>query len=600
MNRSDPFKIFFFQDYESEEETLFLNSPGLLPFIGYLRSLSFDIEFMLTGRELIESVRTRACNLIAFSSMERRLSETIETAKKIKSQNPAIPMAIGGVTIAPYAQALAADLFDIVVTVEGENVFPALLDTLTDSSAIGRRESAGTVVHAGDIRSVCSASPGGALDPDQVDRLLGATFARKIEGIGTVSVPTGGIYIRDSIRGQVFKINGALSEDQSHKINFSPEPTAAELESQTVFPWDIIEEKKWKIIEFYAQRGCRWAKCRFCSLKASGFRSVSNKKILEILDQAKTQQVACFSFADDVFVHNTKKTKHLLEEIRSRNLGMSFRAQTIADRKIWPLLELMRESGFNEVAYGVETLNPERAEFMQKSFNGDRYIQIAKETILRTALAGIHPRVYLILADPESTLKNIAMELDHILDLGIAVFNASGILPKFSSSVIMLPLKNTWMGEHYAYDVKSVRLFNKTLELPNEFILKDDVSLFMHKISQFDRNKRVDREDLSFFEVCLRALAMTNREMPCRATEEIDLYITSAINKYEALKKTLDACLEKVFIDILKSIAEAHSLPDQAEILSRLNRIDPYRAGIHRLIEKLNHYIRQTESQEHA
>lgn len=599
MKRSGP-KIFFFQDYESEEDGLFLNSPGLLPFIGYLKSLSFDIEFMLTGRELIDSVRTRKCDLIAFSSMERRLPETIETAKIIKSQNPSIPMAIGGVTIAPYADALASDLFDIVVTVEGENVFPALIDALADSEAAENRESEGSVVPVADIQTVCPASPGGALGPNQVDRLLRATFPREIEGIGTVMVPAGGTYIRDSIRGHVFKINGVRIEEQNHGRNFSSEPTTAELENQTVFPWDIIQKRKWKIIEFYAQRGCRWGKCRFCSLKAAGFRCVSNRKILEILEQAKIRNIENISFADDVFIHNTKRTKHLLQAIISRNPGMTLRAQTIADKKIWPLLKLMREAGFNEIAYGVETLSPERAEFMQKAFNGDRYIQIAKETILKTALAGIYPTIYLIIADPESTLKSIAMELNQILDFGLSVFSTSGILPKFSSSVVMLPLKNTWMGEHYAYDVKSVRLFNRTLELPNEFLLKNDVSLFMHKIFQFDRDKRLDRDDLSFLNVCLQALAMTNKEMPGGAAEEIDAYVASGIEKYGTLIKTLDDYLEELFIDILMTFAGNQPVQDQAGILSRLNRVGPYREGVRQLIEKLNQYIRQSENQERS
>jgi radical SAM superfamily enzyme YgiQ (UPF0313 family) len=265
--------------------------------------------------------------------------------------------------------------------------------------------------------------------------------------------------------------------DEDTADRYSAAPVAEELDGLCVMPWDVMEREAWKHFEFYTQRGCRWGRCKFCSVADRRIRALSPGKVVEVIEQALDRGIEVISFADDLFVQYPEWNWELLTRLRDRGLKARYRAQTMATRAVWPLLDLMREVGFFEVAYGIETVNPARVEMMTKSFNGPRYVEGSRETIRRTAAAGIDPVLYMIMVDPESTLLTIAQELEDVVRFVETVYGSTGVVPKLSYSLVMLPVACTSVTEKYEYSVAEVPLQTGRLRLPTEFKAKRDAML---------------------------------------------------------------------------------------------------------------------------
>jgi hypothetical protein len=288
---------------------------------------------------------------------------------------------------------------------------------------------------------------------------------------------------------------------------YSAAPVAAELDALCVMPWDVMEREGWKHFEFYTQRGCKWGRCRFCSVANREIRALTPGKVVEVIEQAVARGIEVISFADDLFVQHPEWNWQLLTRLRDRGIKARFRAQTMATRSVWPLLEAMREVGFFEIAYGIETVDPGRVEMMTKSFNGPRYVEGSRETIQRTAAAGIDPVLYMIMVDPESTLRSIAHELEDVVRFVVAVYDRTGVVPKLSYSLVMLPVACTSVTEEYEYSVVEVPLQSGRLQLPTEFKARREVSVYLSEIDHATRSLRNRRENLGALEPYLRCAA---------------------------------------------------------------------------------------------
>ena len=355
-------RVLFFLDYDDGHGGRFSNSPGLLPLIGHARQEGFEVTFVSSSDELLDRLtRDAAVDVVAISSMERLLPRSIPVAVHVRERRPDVILILGGNSIEPFACDLASTVFDIVATGECENVFPALLRAIALSRT--RRVPARRAVHArvaAMARTAGVGEPGGALHEDALRAVLQATFQRCDTDGQLTETGVSGVWARNAATGEVWVTDGPASS-----------PLPAEIDSACVMPWDIFDERGWEVMEFYTQRGCRWGRCEFCSVADRNIRALSHDTILEVLQEAPAHGVSTVSFSDDLFVQDSAWTRTLLERIVALDLGLQFRAQTMANRSVWPLLGLMREAGFIELAFGVETLSAERARFMVKSFDGN-------------------------------------------------------------------------------------------------------------------------------------------------------------------------------------------------------------------------------------
>jgi len=200
-------RVFFHLDCEDEKGEKYVNSPGLLPLLGFIREKGHDVRFFSSKISLMNALREDTADVIGISSMERMLPESVRLANEIRSFNRGSVLMLGGNGIEPYAIDLAAGLFDVVVLGEGELVLPAILAAIARSRGITNfteREELSTVVYKSIPRVAATADPGGALTSSSVTSLLSATFPRRGPSGQVVHVGVSDVVIRDSTNARVW------------------------------------------------------------------------------------------------------------------------------------------------------------------------------------------------------------------------------------------------------------------------------------------------------------------------------------------------------------------------------------------------------------
>jgi Radical SAM superfamily/B12 binding domain len=512
-------RVLFFLDYDDGLGGRFPNSPGLLPLIGYTRQCGFDVEFVSDAQELLQLAEDPRVDVVAISSMERLLVRSLPVATQVRALRPDVVLMLGGNSIEAFAQDMCAALLDVVAVGEGEFVFPALLRAVAAAKGCALKDLPGPHFRLpASVRKVADGDAGGAISPGMFQSLLRAAFQRRDQNGTITEIGVSGVYIRDGASGEVWQASGTPSA-----------PLGTELDELCVMPWDVVDARSWEVLEFYTQRGCSWGRCEFCSINDRNIRALSHDKILEVLRHAPAHGITTVSFSDDLFVQKGEWNRTLLERIVALDLGLKFRAQTMANRSVWPLLGLMRQAGFAELAFGVETLSPERARFMVKSFDGRRYVENAKETIERVAAAGILPVLYMILLDPRTTLLEAATELRDAVLLLETVYARTGILPKLSFNPAMLPVMGPVMTTRFPYRTKQVQAGSRTLQFPSEFELNHSLSLMVYHMAQRTDDMPYRRENLAIMlEYLDSALEAARESADVHASDIADLRAETA------------------------------------------------------------------------
>jgi hypothetical protein len=204
----------------------------------------------------------------------------------------------------------------------------------------------------------------------------------------------------------------------------------------------------------------------------------------------------------------------------------------------------MRDAGFIELAFGVETLSPERARFMVKSFDGTRYVSNACETVARVAGAGILPVLYMILIDPRSTLIEAATELADAVVMLDSVYARTGVLPKLSFNPVMLPVMGPVMTERFPYRTRTVQCGSRTLAFPFEFELDRPLGLMVRNMAARTDQFPYRRENLAIMREYLQSAADAAREVGDPHARQIEELRAQSVDRLARLEQRLtrDIC----------------------------------------------------------
>jgi radical SAM superfamily enzyme YgiQ (UPF0313 family) len=557
------------------------------------------------AERLLRLAEDPAVDVVAISSMERLLPRSVAVASHVRRLRPDVVLMLGGNSIETFAPDLAAGPFDLVVTGEGEHKLVPLLSAIARTRGRGRPRAAKRpdLVIPAQRRDVGLAAPGGALSGAAVAAVSEACFTREIPGGGhaVAAIGLGGVYVRDSGAGRVFLMEEPSSADlatawrrHGHTaavppLMLSSTPLGSELDGLCVYPWEEWDRRRWSTLEFYTQRGCRWGRCEFCSVADRNIRTLSHDAILAVLTEAARRGVDLVSFSDDLFVQDAEWNRKLLERILPLGLGLKFRAQTMANRSVWPLLGPMREAGFVELAFGVETVAPERARFMVKSFNGARYVAGALETVARTAEAGICPVLYMIMTDPRSTLVEIAQELADIVEALAQVYRRTGVVPKLSYTLTMLPVAGPVMTSRFSYSVESVGLTDRILQLPAEFHFPSPVTRYLQRIAEATDGMPYRRENLTALPIYLETVGDVARALGDPRVDEILAAAGGGLDRYRDLQAQLDRDIERTAHELLATAGTRAGAPTTAGSLRfDFTRFGGYIPGVQRYLELLD------------
>lgn len=277
-------------------------------------------------RTVLRSIRP---DVVGVTVLSPSYPSALRVCEIVRQELPGCKTVIGG----PHANAAPRDVarqavVDAAVFGEGEGPLTDLLNVWRDgASPIGL---AGIAARDGDGRVVMG--PAG----------------RKAEDLDDLGWPA---------KGVVHDVHGLLARDNHGLVMFS--------------------------------RGCPY-KCEFCASPALWSHQVRFRSPQDMADEIlaihKEYDTRYFSFEDDTFTLNRKRTMALMDELIARGLpqvpGFRWTANTRPDRVDRELLEKMKEAGCAAVAIGVEFGSEHMLKKMQKDFTADdarRAVRLIKE-----------------------------------------------------------------------------------------------------------------------------------------------------------------------------------------------------------------------------
>jgi len=318
-------------------------------------------------------------------------------------------------------------------------------------------------------------------------------------------------------------------------------------------------------------------------------RAYTTTRVVDIIEQATRNGAKVVSFADDSFGQNSSWSLQVLVGLQQRRIQAYFRAQTRATSVIWPLLQAMRSVGFFELAFGVESFLPERVEFLGKARNGCQYIAEAEETIVRTIMAGICPVVYLILADPLSTLTQLASEFDAIVQFLSRVYSRTSALPRISFSPVLLPLASTEITRVFPTQSESLVAGTRCLVVPRRFRLRSEVEQFLVRADEETRSLPRRRENLAVLPIYFRALAKAASEIEDKEGSQALEKLACAVSSYECLLKDLENDVQLTLKQLVANLCGR--APLTSTFRSDFTRFGSYYAGVERLHRELEELV---------
>jgi radical SAM superfamily enzyme YgiQ (UPF0313 family) len=239
----------------------------------------------------------------------------------------------------------------------------------------------------------------------------------------------------------------------------APYPTEEEINEQyTAYPWDIYDYYKFESIGIYAQRGCNWGKCSYCSIVNYNYRKLNIEFLLKVLNEAKNHNVFGVSFDDDLFVQNKKWVNNFLDLIISYNLNERFsftamvKVEHIHDIN---LLNKFKKANFSKIQIGVESFLPEKVKFFRKTKEEKElaYIEKTKEVIAYCASIGITASSFIILTTPEKKfgLFDVINEIGEIVDILMNVYTKYKIMPIFGYNDFITAYPNAPLLKKHMY-----------------------------------------------------------------------------------------------------------------------------------------------------
>ena len=169
--------------------------------------------------------------------------------------------------------------------------------------------------------------------------------------------------------------------------------------------------------------GCPF-KCSYCAIGALSqkFRRIPAKNVLAFIFRCARQGIKDFALYDDAFLYQPQYAKDLLSKIAAAKQNLRFHTPNalhlrfVDDR----LCRLLRDAGFIDPHFGLETLNPA----LQKVWSEKATVQDLERTSRLMRQAGFKPgefSVYLLLGYPGQNLAELKKDADYLHSLGVKI-----------------------------------------------------------------------------------------------------------------------------------------------------------------------------------
>ncbi len=158
-------------------------------------------------------------------------------------------------------------------------------------------------------------------------------------------------------------------------------------------------------------RGCPFS-CIYCATNAMWgrrvrFRSAENM-IAEIKQCIREFDIREYRFSDELFTVNKERTKDLMKYFAKEEIH--FKCSTRVDCVDEDLLKMLKIGGCKEIAFGVESADPQVRKFLNKNTT-DEQIESA---LLLCDKIGINTRVLLMIGTPGERVETPYLNIDFL------------------------------------------------------------------------------------------------------------------------------------------------------------------------------------------
>lgn len=372
-----------FADYKAGVFSIFESNPplglGAIGSIGvekghHVKIFDQQLEKYLND-ELVKEIINYNPDIIGFSCTSLNIENSLECAIKLKKLKNVLIFA-GGIHITLCVKEVAElNLFDFLISGEGEEIFKEILTSLENKKNIT------------DLN------------------LKGLWLKNELENKGTAVLSTlkNGIINRDIFNIKKYKNKGALLEE-------SP------------------------CYSIFSSRGCPY-KCKFCS-KPDYFKIYRQREVEEVIEEIKylikNFQCKSISFREDNFTVDIERLKEFCYKmIKEFNGEFFWECESRADLSK-EILELMYKAGCRGIWCGVETIIPRWQKWIEKGLEKERIIEFydnCKEL-------GIKTGALFIFGFPTETEEEIEEDVNFAISLPTQ-FSAFQCLALFPGSLLL-------------------------------------------------------------------------------------------------------------------------------------------------------------------
>ncbi len=205
----------------------------------------------------------------------------------------------------------------------------------------------------------------------------------------------------------------------------------------------------------FTARGCPYA-CTFCERSIFGrahrLRSPSN--IVEEIKERKSQYyINDFTFMDDAFTLNRKRTLEICDLLIREKLGIRWNCASRVTSVDEGLLERMREAGCFQVNYGIESGDPDTLKRIKKGSK----LEEMKRAIFLTYKSGIRVYANIMTGFPWEGPQHISNTIDLVKTLSpyIYMYSVHGCVVPYPKTAIYeeycdrFNFRDYWLKEEF-------------------------------------------------------------------------------------------------------------------------------------------------------
>lgn len=161
----------------------------------------------------------------------------------------------------------------------------------------------------------------------------------------------------------------------------------------------------------FTGRGCPFS-CNFCYRMDPGFRPRSSENIIEELRILKKDyHVTFFEFQDDLFMVSEKRVLDFCDNLMQADLGIRFTCQGRLNYATREVLRTLKKAGCAFINYGIEALDDQVLENMNKKLTVAQIIKGIENTIAE----GLHPGLNIIWGNIGDNAETLKKGVDFIL-----------------------------------------------------------------------------------------------------------------------------------------------------------------------------------------